>query len=699
MGPRTLEKLCCQWFQRQRKNGLNFSSNLWNRKKVLSLHQQVKERFGPLSLTLLADQHKRHPLDIGECVQKAVTICGLIYDSSEKIMVQKPFPKIPPVVRLLEAEVHFESGGFVQGFEILEELISRDNGNQDIRNVFISRTLEILKRQRVDKEEVKLDTKYLTQTAASFVKDDLVRLKQLMEATKPLHSVDNELWARILDQLSSCNSLALWCAMVSSSLYLFPMRKPDQYAEALKTADLGIQNLPKEDVAVLISYVIALFQEGRPTTGRCGFWYDFSFDGLSQIFQGDLPFKSFFGLVCGIQNPTLSSCAEAFSGLIEVIVREAESTKMFQRMDGTLYPFFRTVLPLIQVYPDFVWSLRSQFSVFSLIHQLAEDRGSLFEPIVVKLQNVLHLIRLKDSSLPETFDSTSIIDVPWFEDFDIVESLVPRVRLQSEQTLEIADLRKLEKFASFAEKSESFKGIQSLKVVHLNNKQTGISDEGAMLIARILASPHCAIRTVDLSKNHVGDDGCFSLLKAIADCDSKLEELDLSFNLVTDSVVNALLQTKLKSLRLGKNCFSQDAISRLSHSNAFNFEVNEEQSRIWTTISRDLPATPFEPESPDYYYKGHFDEDDKRDGLGSCVFGNGDKYVGEWKAGKKNGKGTEFLYGSGQTISLHWTENGKSGNGVLVLPNDKKVEIEFVGDVVKVGGVEYDFEQAYVEAW
>ncbi len=55
-------------------------------------------------------------------------------------------------------------------------------------------------------------------------------------------------------------------------------------------------------------------------------------------------------------------------------------------------------------------------------------------------------------------------------------------------------------------------------------------------------------------------------------------------------------------------------------------------------------------------------------GHGTLIYADGDKYVGEWKDGKKSGFG-ELWYTNGDKFSGHWLDDKATGSGRLEYSN------------------------------
>ena len=53
----------------------------------------------------------------------------------------------------------------------------------------------------------------------------------------------------------------------------------------------------------------------------------------------------------------------------------------------------------------------------------------------------------------------------------------------------------------------------------------------------------------------------------------------------------------------------------------------------------------------------------KDNSIGAYYYPNGDKYVGEYQNGKKNGKGICY-FASGDTYEGDWKDNKMDGNGI-----------------------------------
>ncbi len=64
---------------------------------------------------------------------------------------------------------------------------------------------------------------------------------------------------------------------------------------------------------------------------------------------------------------------------------------------------------------------------------------------------------------------------------------------------------------------------------------------------------------------------------------------------------------------------------------------------------------------------------DCKNGFGTYTWADGDKYEGEWKEGKFQGKG-KYYYSNGSIFSGMYEKGKKHGNGVFVNPNGKDFE-------------------------
>ena len=75
-------------------------------------------------------------------------------------------------------------------------------------------------------------------------------------------------------------------------------------------------------------------------------------------------------------------------------------------------------------------------------------------------------------------------------------------------------------------------------------------------------------------------------------------------------------------------------------------------------------------------YVGEF-KDDKRNGQGTFTYANGDKYVGEFKDDKRNGQGT-FTYDNGQKYVGFWKNNLKHGEAVFITADGNQTKQTWV---------------------
>ena len=58
-----------------------------------------------------------------------------------------------------------------------------------------------------------------------------------------------------------------------------------------------------------------------------------------------------------------------------------------------------------------------------------------------------------------------------------------------------------------------------------------------------------------------------------------------------------------------------------------------------------------------------------RSGIGSAIFSNGNKYLGEFKDGLRCGIG-EMIYCEGSKFVGQWIEDQKNGQGIYTTPNE-----------------------------
>jgi clan AA aspartic protease (TIGR02281 family) len=90
-------------------------------------------------------------------------------------------------------------------------------------------------------------------------------------------------------------------------------------------------------------------------------------------------------------------------------------------------------------------------------------------------------------------------------------------------------------------------------------------------------------------------------------------------------------------------------------------------------------------------YVGEF-KDNKFSGSGTYYVRNGDKYVGQFKFGKQNGQGT-FTYGEGQRKGANYIgefSDGKyNGQGTFTFPNGSKYVGEYKDGLPNGSGIEY----------
>mgnify|MGYP006083283335 CR=1 FL=1 len=75
-------------------------------------------------------------------------------------------------------------------------------------------------------------------------------------------------------------------------------------------------------------------------------------------------------------------------------------------------------------------------------------------------------------------------------------------------------------------------------------------------------------------------------------------------------------------------------------------------------------------------YVGHF-KDDKPNGQGTYTFSNGIKYVGQWKGGKRNGQGTS-TYPNGDKYVGHYKDDKRNDQGTYTFAIGRKQEGQWI---------------------
>jgi TPR repeat protein len=79
-------------------------------------------------------------------------------------------------------------------------------------------------------------------------------------------------------------------------------------------------------------------------------------------------------------------------------------------------------------------------------------------------------------------------------------------------------------------------------------------------------------------------------------------------------------------------------------------------------------------------YYGKLDENHLCTGFATCIFESGDKYVGTYFNGFRNGHGV-YTWANGEIYDGNWVNNLRHGNGVRTLPDGTKTEGEWVDDI------------------
>ena len=97
-------------------------------------------------------------------------------------------------------------------------------------------------------------------------------------------------------------------------------------------------------------------------------------------------------------------------------------------------------------------------------------------------------------------------------------------------------------------------------------------------------------------------------------------------------------------------------------------------------------------------YKGYY-KNNKRNGEGTMYYNNGDRYVGHWKDSRKNGEGT-YYFASGQKYTGHWKDSKKDGFGKETYPSGARYEGYYKNDKRNGEGTFYYANgEKYVGHW
>ncbi|MDG2006727.1 MAG: hypothetical protein P8J38_05510 [Thermodesulfobacteriota bacteirum] len=67
-------------------------------------------------------------------------------------------------------------------------------------------------------------------------------------------------------------------------------------------------------------------------------------------------------------------------------------------------------------------------------------------------------------------------------------------------------------------------------------------------------------------------------------------------------------------------------------------------------------------------YTGNLGANGMKSGLGTCVYENNEKYVGNWQDDKRSGEGT-YYYRDGSEYTGNWKNNKQHGEGTLLYSN------------------------------
>jgi hypothetical protein len=635
---------------------------------------ELTDRFGKHSVTLLKDEC--HRIDLKQCFVQALLVCGLHVDVASPAIVlgYEPVGKVLPFIKVLEAEVCFNELKWVEGFSILSELLSRDHSSDLVRKAFNKGCLDFLQQYRLTGDDCKVDVSYIVQTASELMTSDLKSFALLCQSTSPLGEVDDALWKVVLSQLRISKMIYSLSCQVQSSL-LKEKAKANFLHECLLLIERDISICQQDDndeYLLLIAHLFSLVSSLQSWNGpRESFLRFNNISEKCKTLFASSSLQSFHEITLGAANLPQTTPFEFFLGIYETLFHFSRFKSQLKKLSSELDIFNGLVCNQVKVYPSFVWSLRSQYDAFSLMLKLVEDNEIDLAPLKSKLGDTL--LNLKNLETGVDDFKNSMFELDWFEKYPQLESMLPTlVKLKNFQTIKVDNTGKLASFARFFLQSTTVREIESLSIVHLNNIQTGIMDEGVGFVVNCILSNNCQVKHLNLKKNHIGDVGASLLLNSFL-ANSTLKTVDLSFNDVSDASIPQfeLLSGKV-AVNLSRNAFSQLGIEQLlAKSQKYEVQNIEDHKEVWTAIARDPPTSPFMPTPEEYFYEGEMTEG-RRHGSGSCIFYNGDKYVGQWSNGAQQGFGMHYSHSSGEVYAGNWDGEFRSGDGYIVYPNGEK---------------------------
>lgn len=95
-------------------------------------------------------------------------------------------------------------------------------------------------------------------------------------------------------------------------------------------------------------------------------------------------------------------------------------------------------------------------------------------------------------------------------------------------------------------------------------------------------------KTIDLSSNRIGTQGCEALMKVVQDKQSRIEKLNLCDNGLGDSVISGLLcsfvgDTHLKSINVSQNNLTSNCCESLGKLIKSNYTLKQVYAR-WVSL-------------------------------------------------------------------------------------------------------------------
>ena len=149
--------------------------------------------------------------------------------------------------------------------------------------------------------------------------------------------------------------------------------------------------------------------------------------------------------------------------------------------------------------------------------------------------------------------------------------------------------------------------------------------------------------------------------------DNNSKYVNLSGIKFDDLIISINGLEKLTPEKIEEIAASQKKLAEEKVTNAKNMCDVSKPMNQWTMCT----GTQLDPSNNGYKYVGEW-KNGMRDGKGTETYADGYKYVGEWKYGNRDGQGTE-TYADGYKYVGEFKSNKRNGQGTAILVNGKKI--------------------------